>query len=55
MCLEDWFLTRDEHGNPSTLIDHRRRDGAACTTGNRVEVLVDGAVPTRLRLGGRAR
>ena len=42
MCLEDWFLTRDERGNPSTLIDHRRRDGTAWTTGNRVEVLVDG-------------
>jgi phosphatidylserine/phosphatidylglycerophosphate/cardiolipin synthase-like enzyme len=42
MCLEDWFLTRDARGNPSTSIDHRHRDGAAWTTGNRVRVLVDG-------------
>ena len=42
MGLEDWFLTGDERGNPSTLIDHRRGDGVAWTTGNRVEVLVDG-------------
>ena len=43
MGLEDWFLTGDERGNPSTLIDVRRGDGTAWTTGNRVEVLVDGA------------
>src|SRR5664279_317907 len=42
MGLEDWFLTGDERGNPSTLIDLRRGDGSAWTTGNRVEVLVDG-------------
>lgn len=42
MRLEDWFLTGDERDNPSTLIDLRRGDGSAWTTGNRVEVLVDG-------------
>jgi phosphatidylserine/phosphatidylglycerophosphate/cardiolipin synthase-like enzyme len=42
MCLEDWFLTGDERGNPSTLIDLRRGEGTAWTTRNRVEVLVDG-------------
>jgi phosphatidylserine/phosphatidylglycerophosphate/cardiolipin synthase-like enzyme len=44
MCLEDWFLTPQERGNPSTLIDRRRRlTRTAWTTGNHVEVLVDGA------------
>ncbi|MEP6660062.1 MAG: phospholipase D-like domain-containing protein [Acidimicrobiales bacterium] len=42
MDLEDWFLTVEERGNPSTLLDLRRRTGEAWTTGNRVEVLVDG-------------
>jgi phosphatidylserine/phosphatidylglycerophosphate/cardiolipin synthase-like enzyme len=43
MGLEDWFLTGDERGNPSTVIDRRRGNGTAWTIGNRVEVLVDGA------------
>jgi phosphatidylserine/phosphatidylglycerophosphate/cardiolipin synthase-like enzyme len=42
MDLDDWFLTAPERGNPSTGIDHRRGDGTAWTTGNRVAVLVDG-------------
>src|SRR5258706_3837215 len=42
MDLEDWFLTVEERGNPSTRLDLRRRTGEAWTTGNRVEVLVDG-------------
>jgi hypothetical protein len=42
VCLDDWFLTADERGDASTLIDDRRRDGTAWTTRNRVEVLVDG-------------
>ena len=42
MGLEDWFLTGEERGNPSTLLDLRRESGEAWTTGNRVEVLVDG-------------
>jgi hypothetical protein len=28
MCLDDWFLTADERGDASTLIDDTRRDGA---------------------------
>jgi phosphatidylserine/phosphatidylglycerophosphate/cardiolipin synthase-like enzyme len=37
-----WFLTPDERGNPFTSIDAWKR-GRAYTTGNHVEVLVDGA------------
>jgi phosphatidylserine/phosphatidylglycerophosphate/cardiolipin synthase-like enzyme len=43
MTLDDWFLRPDERGNPHTDIDRRRGDGRACTTGNVVDVLVDGA------------
>jgi phosphatidylserine/phosphatidylglycerophosphate/cardiolipin synthase-like enzyme len=43
MPLDTWFLTSSERGNAATAIDCRRDDGAAWTTGNRVEVLVDGA------------
>ena len=42
MGLSDWFLTGDERGNLSSLIDQRCPDGAAWSVGNRVEVLVDG-------------
>jgi phosphatidylserine/phosphatidylglycerophosphate/cardiolipin synthase-like enzyme len=42
MDVDDWFLTADHRGNPSTRIDARRGDGTAWTTGNRVEVLIDG-------------
>ena len=43
MGLEDWFLTAEERGNRSTLLDGRRSDRASWTTGNRVHVLIDGA------------
>ena len=36
-----WLLTAEERGNPATALD-RRRDGAACTAGNSVDVLIDG-------------
>src|SRR5436190_12101180 len=42
MDVDDWFLTTDQRGNPSTRIDLRRGDGTAWTTGNRVAVLIDG-------------
>ncbi|HEX2259679.1 MAG TPA: phospholipase D family protein [Actinomycetota bacterium] len=41
--LEDWFLTPDERGNPSTEIDRRRLNESAYTEGNLVRVLVHGA------------
>ena len=41
--LEDWFLTGSERGNDFTEVDRRHPDGAAWTTGNRVETLVHGA------------
>ena len=41
--LDAWFLTPGERGNLATDIDRRRGDGTAWTTGNHVEVLVDGA------------
>lgn len=43
MNHEDWFLTPEERGNPSTLLDFRRSDDRAWTAGNRVRVLVHGA------------
>lgn len=39
----DWFITPSERRNPATTIDRRRGDGTAWTTGNHVEVLIDGA------------
>ena len=41
MRLDDWFLTADERGNPQATID-RGPSAAGWSTGNRVEVLVDG-------------
>jgi phosphatidylserine/phosphatidylglycerophosphate/cardiolipin synthase-like enzyme len=41
--IEDWFLTSAERGNDVTGLDRRHPDGAAWTTGNRVETLVHGA------------
>jgi phosphatidylserine/phosphatidylglycerophosphate/cardiolipin synthase-like enzyme len=38
---EDWFLSREERGNPDTAVDRGRAD--AWTSGNDVTVLVDGA------------
>jgi phosphatidylserine/phosphatidylglycerophosphate/cardiolipin synthase-like enzyme len=40
--LEDWFLTTEERGNPSTTIDSRRGDSCAWTEGNDASILVDG-------------
>jgi phosphatidylserine/phosphatidylglycerophosphate/cardiolipin synthase-like enzyme len=40
---DDWFLTTEERGNPSTDLDRRRGDGKAWTDGNRVRVLIHGA------------
>ena len=42
--LERWFLTASERGNEFTRLDRRREDGLAWTTGNKIEVLVHGAV-----------
>ncbi len=42
--LERWFLTGPERGNGGTRLDKRHEDGVAWTTGNRVDVLVHGAV-----------
>jgi phosphatidylserine/phosphatidylglycerophosphate/cardiolipin synthase-like enzyme len=42
MDLGDWFLTRAERGNPSTVLDSRHRDGAAWSTGNHVRPLEHG-------------
>jgi phosphatidylserine/phosphatidylglycerophosphate/cardiolipin synthase-like enzyme len=41
--FSDWFLSPMERGNPHTAIDRLHGDGAAWTTGNHVEVLLDGA------------
>lgn len=38
----DWFLTAEERDNPATEIDRRCGDGLAFTTGNDVQVHVDG-------------
>ena len=43
MRLEDWFLTPDERGNPSTTIDAHRSSCVGWTEGNHVEFLLDGA------------
>jgi len=40
--VDDWFLIADERGNPWTRIDRGASEGG-WSTGNRVEVLVDGA------------
>lgn len=42
MRLDDWFLTAAERGNDDTRLDSRHRDGEAWTTGNEVEVRIDG-------------
>jgi phosphatidylserine/phosphatidylglycerophosphate/cardiolipin synthase-like enzyme len=43
MAVADWYLEREERGNPSTALDSRRADGTAWSTGNLVEPLVHGA------------
>ena len=42
MRLDDWFLNREERGNPSSEIDHARAPGVAWSTGNNVRFLIDG-------------
>jgi phosphatidylserine/phosphatidylglycerophosphate/cardiolipin synthase-like enzyme len=42
-CLDEWFLTAEERGNPATRLDSRHPDGKAWTTGNLVRPLVHGA------------
>ncbi|MEO8328687.1 MAG: phospholipase D-like domain-containing protein [Candidatus Nanopelagicales bacterium] len=44
MNLQDWFLTADQRGNPSTDLDRRHGNGLAWTTGNDIRALVHGAV-----------
>ena len=39
----DWLLTARERGNPATVLDRRRPDGAAWSAGNLVRPLVHGA------------
>jgi phosphatidylserine/phosphatidylglycerophosphate/cardiolipin synthase-like enzyme len=41
--VDDWFLTAEERGNPSTEIDRRHRDGKPYTDGNAAHVHIDGA------------
>ena len=43
MRLDDWFLTPDERGNPSSTIDAHRSACAGWTEGNHVDFLLDGA------------
>ena len=42
MRLDDWFLTSEERGNPSTEIDSHSSGVTAWTEGNHVEYLIDG-------------
>ena len=42
MGPEDWLLTAGERGNPATVLDRRRADGLAWSTGNQVTPLVHG-------------
>ena len=43
MGPEDWLLTAAERGNAATVMDRRRADGLAWSTGNQVTTLVHGA------------
>ncbi len=43
-ALESWFLASSERGNEHTVLDRRRKDGVAWSTGNCVETLVHGTV-----------
>ena len=43
MRLDDWFLTSDERGNPTTDVDARRNGGVAWSENNHVDFLIDGA------------
>ncbi|HET9893833.1 MAG TPA: phospholipase D family protein [Streptosporangiaceae bacterium] len=43
MRTGEWFLTSAERGNPATLLDARRGDGLAWSSGNQVTALIHGA------------
>ena len=43
MTVSDWFLTAQERGNPSTVLDRRHGSGEAWTSGNEVRPVVHGA------------
>src|SRR5664280_28578 len=43
MHFDDWFLTPEERGNPSTEIDRRRGGHVGWTENNHVAFLIDGA------------
>src|SRR4051812_31456173 len=43
MTMSEWFLSTEERGNPATVLDSDKSDGAAWTTGNTVRPLVHGA------------
>ena len=43
MRFDDWFLTPEERGNPSTEIDRRRGGHVGWTENNHVAFLIDGA------------
>jgi phosphatidylserine/phosphatidylglycerophosphate/cardiolipin synthase-like enzyme len=43
MSMTDWFLSAAERGNPATVLDRGKPDGAAWTTGNLVRPLVHGS------------
>lgn len=42
MRVDDWFLSRDERGNPDTTVDDRESGREAWTEGNKVSFLIDG-------------
>lgn len=41
--VTDWFLSAADRGNPATVLDTRRGDGLAWSSGNAAHVLVHGA------------
>ena len=43
MCIDDWFLTAAERGNPATRLDARHNGTAAWSAGNEVRPLIHGA------------
>ncbi|MFD3548670.1 phospholipase D family protein [Streptomyces sp. NPDC058655] len=52
MEFSDWLLTTGERGNPATVLDDRRPDGAAWSRGNLVRPLVHGSTYFRELLAG---
>jgi phosphatidylserine/phosphatidylglycerophosphate/cardiolipin synthase-like enzyme len=43
VCIDDWFLTAAERGNPATRLDARHSGTAAWSAGNEVRPLIHGA------------